>query len=59
MSPKTTGRPKMSDSEKKMVRLEIRLTHEENELLTRLSERMKLSKTDTILKAVRFLAEQN
>lgn len=58
MSPRT-GRPKMSDSEKKIVRLEIRLTNEENELLTELSNELELSKTDTILKAVRFLAEEN
>ena len=58
MSPRT-GRPKMSDSEKKIVRLEIRLTNEENELLTKLSNKLDLSKTDTILKAVRFLAEEN
>lgn len=58
MSPRT-GRPKMSDSEKKVVRLEIRLTKEENELLTELSNKLDLSKTDTILKAVRFLAEGN
>lgn len=58
MSPRT-GRPKMSDSEKKIVRLEIRLTNEENELLTELSNKLELSKTDTILKAVRFLAEEN
>lgn len=58
MSPRT-GRPKMSDSEKKVVRLEIRLTKEENELLTELSNKLDLSKTDTILKAVRFLAEEN
>lgn len=58
MSPRT-GRPKMSDSEKKIVRLEIRLTNEENELLTKLSNKLDLSKTDTVLKAVRFLAEEN
>ena len=58
MSPRT-GRPKMSDSEKKIVRLEVRLTNEENELLTELSNKLELSKTDTILKAVRFLAEEN
>jgi hypothetical protein len=56
MSPRT-GRPVKEEDKKKCVRLEIRLTIGENELLTELAEKLKLSKTDTILEALRFMTE--
>lgn len=54
-----TGRPPKSEKEKKNVRLEIRLTQQEDEMLTELSNKQGLSKTDTIIKAISLLAEQN
>lgn len=57
MSPRT-GRPVKDESEKKKVRLEIRLTDEEAILLSELSQKLGLSKTDTILQALILLAEQ-
>lgn len=54
-----TGRPPKSENEKKSVRLEIRLTQQEDEMLTELSKKQGLSKTDTIIKAISLLAEQN
>lgn len=53
------GRPLKSENEKKSVRLEIRLTQQEDEMLTELSKKQGLSKTDTIIKAISLLAEQN
>lgn len=53
------GRPPKSDKEKKIVRLEIRLTQQEDEMLTELSNKQGLSKTDTIIKAISLLADQN
>ena len=58
MSPSRTGRPRKADSEKRLVRLEIRLNNEEDILLTELSKKLELSKTETIVKAVRQLAEK-
>lgn len=57
MSPRT-GRPVKDESEKKKVRLEIRLTDEEAVLLAELAQKLGLSKTDTILRALCLLAEQ-
>ena len=57
MSPRT-GRPVKDESAKKSVRLEIRLTDAEAVLLTELSQKLGLSKTDTILQALHILAEQ-
>lgn len=57
MSPRT-GRPTKEESEKKNVRLEIRLTDREATLLSELSHSLGLSKTDTILRAIALLAEQ-
>ena len=57
MSPRT-GRPVKDESEKKSVRLEIRLTDAEAVLLSELSQKLGLSKTDTILQALHILAEQ-
>ena len=57
MSPRT-GRPVKEESEKKNVRLEIRLTDEEAALLSELSRSLGLSKTDTILREIALLAEQ-
>lgn len=57
MSPKA-GRPRKGDADKKTVRLEIRLTEAENQVLNELSEKMGLSKTDTILKAVTRMAKK-
>ena len=56
-SPRT-GRPPKDESKKKVVRLQIRLTDEENAKLTALAVRLNLSKTDTIIKAIELLAEQ-
>ena len=53
------GRPLKSENEKKSVRLEIRLTQQEDEMLTELSKKQGLSKTDTIINAISLLAEQN
>ena len=53
------GRPLKSENEKKSVRLEIRLTQQEDEMLTELSKKQGLSKTDTLIKAISLLAEQN
>lgn len=58
VSPRT-GRPVKDDAEKKNVRLEIRLTDEENMLLTELSEYLQISKTATIIKALRLLEQQS
>lgn len=58
MSPRT-GRPVKDDAEKKNVRLEIRLTNEENMLLTELSEHLQISKTSTIIQALRLLEQQS
>lgn len=49
------GRPKMDEREKKNVRLEIRLTQDENEILVNLTKKYSMSKTDVILKALRNL----
>lgn len=57
MSPHT-GRPPKEESKKKAVRLQIRMTDEENRRLNELSEKLNLSKTDVILKALELLAEQ-
>lgn len=53
-----TGRPPKEESKKKAVRLQIRMTDEENRRLNELSEKLNLSKTDVILKALELLAEQ-
>lgn len=58
MSPRT-GRPVKDNAEKKNVRLEIRLTNEENMLLTELSEHLQISKTATIIQALRLLEQQS
>ena len=57
MSPRT-GRPVKDECEKKKARLEIRLTAEESVLLAELAQKLGLSKTDTILRALGLLAEQ-
>ena len=57
LSPRT-GRPPKDESKKKVVRLQIRLTDEESAKLTALAEKLNLSKTDTIIKAIELLAEQ-
>ena len=56
MSPRT-GRPTKDESVKKNIRLEIRLTNDENEMLSKLAEQLGLSKTNTILKALQLLKE--
>lgn len=55
MSPRT-GRPLKDEAEKKIIRLQIRLTDKENEKLTNLALKLNLSKTDTIIEAINFLA---
>ena len=57
MSPKV-GRPQMDNADKRLVRLEIRLNNEENELLKELSEKLGLTKTETIIKGIRLLAKK-
>jgi uncharacterized protein (DUF1778 family) len=57
MSPRT-GRPLINDT-KKTERLEIRLTKEEKQLLTELSSKLKLSRAEVIILAIKKLAEQN
>lgn len=57
MSPKT-GRPKMTENEKKSCRLEIRLTNKEEQMLTALAKKLNLSKTETIIKALSFFSLQ-
>ena len=52
------GRPKKADADKKSIRLEIRLTEAENQILTDLSDKLGLSKTDTIMMAVKKLAKR-
>jgi uncharacterized protein (DUF1778 family) len=48
----------MNDT-KKDERLEIRLTAEEKQLLGELSQKLGLSRTEVIIKAIRELAEKN
>lgn len=55
VSPRT-GRPLKDEAEKKNIRLQIRLTDKENEKLTNLAMKLNLSKTDTIIEAIDFLA---
>lgn len=57
MSPRT-GRPLMDDSEKKNVRLDIRLTQEEKQFITDLSNRLNMNKSEMILKALHLLEEK-
>ncbi len=52
------GRPKKEDGEKKSVRLEIRLTEAESQILSELSGKLGISKTDTIMMAVKRLAKK-
>ena len=58
MSPRT-GRPALDDSVKRSIRLQIRMTENEHELLDTLSKRYGLSKTETIIKALALLAAKN
>ena len=54
----TIGRPKLPDTERRKLRLDVRLTAEEMKLLDKLADRFKLNKTQTILKALELLANQ-
>ncbi len=56
ISPRT-GRPHLPDSERKAIRLYLRLNESENKLIEDLAKKLKLNKTQTILKAVALLAE--
>jgi len=47
----------LPDSERKAIRLYLRLNESENKLLEDLAKKLKLNKTQTILKAVALLAE--
>lgn len=58
MSPNTRGRPPKSDDDKKSIRLELRLTKAENEALKKLSDKLQLSKTDVVLKAISLLEDE-
>lgn len=50
------GRPKIENP--KNVRLEIRLTKQENELLEKCAEKMKSTKTEIINKGIRLVDEE-
>lgn len=50
------GRPKIENP--KNVRLEIRLTKQENELLTECAEKMQTTKTEVINKGVRLVKKE-
>lgn len=54
MSP--AGRPKVENP--KNVRLEIRLTKQENQLLEECADRMKATKTEVIKEGVRLVKEK-
>lgn len=54
MSP--AGRPKIENP--KNVRLEIRLTKQENELLEECADRMKATKTEVIKEGVQLVKEK-
>ena len=56
ISPRT-GIPHLPDSERKAIRLYLRLNESENKLIEDLAKKLKLNKTQTILKAVALLAE--
>lgn len=56
MSSNTKGRPPKNDDEKKSVRLELRLTIAENDLITALAKKYSCTKTDIVLKAINHLA---
>ena len=58
MCPNTKGRPPKNDDEKKSIRLELRLTIAESDLITALAKKHNLTKTDTIMKAIHHLAEE-
>ena len=58
MSPNTKGRPPKSDVDKKTIRFELRLTKAENEKIMELSNKLQLSKTDVVLKAISLLADK-
>ena len=58
MSPNTKGRPPKSDVDKKTIRLELRLTKAENEKIKKLANKLQLSKTDVVLKAISLLANE-
>ena len=57
MSPRA-GRPLKNEIDKKVIRLQIRLTLEQDREISELSQKLNLSKTDTILKAIRLLAAE-
>ena len=50
------GRPKIENP--KNVRLEIRLTKQENELLSECAEKMQTTKTEVINKGVRLVKKE-
>ena len=50
------GRPKIENP--KNVRLEIRLTKQENELLTECAKKMQTTKTEVINKGVRLVKKE-
>lgn len=58
MSPKT-GRPPKCEGGSKTERLEIRLNPQQSEMLDELAKKHGLTRTETILKALALLAEQN
>lgn len=58
MSPKK-GRPRKNDSESKRKHLDVRLTEDEYLYLDALSKQMGITKSELVLTAVRFFAEQS
>lgn len=54
MSP--AGRPKIENP--KNIRLEIRLTKQENELLEECAEKMQITKTEVINRGIRLVKEE-
>lgn len=56
LCPNKKGRPPKNDDEKKSVRLELRLTIAESDLITALAKKHNVTKTDIVLKAINHLA---
>lgn len=57
MSPKT-GRPSLSDGEKKSLRLEIRLNKEEMEQIQGCAKKLGVSKAEALLKGIDLLSKE-
>lgn len=53
MSPKKMGRPTIENP--KNIRLEIRLTQKESDLIAECSDKLKITKTDVINKGIKLV----